>query len=52
MRYAHRLTDIISIAICQTDAHILVKEMLKIQSEVGVDEIASVLELVVDAVVA
>lgn len=44
------LTNVISITVRQTDAHILVEQVLEIQPEVGVDEVARVLERVVDAV--
>ena len=45
------LADVISIAISQRDSHSLVKQILKILAEVREDEVACVLELVVDVAV-
>ena len=43
--------DVISITICERDSHSLVKEILEILAEVREDEVARVLELVVDVAV-
>jgi hypothetical protein len=45
------LADVISIAICKSNAYSLVKEILEVLAEVREDKIASVLELVVDVAV-
>ena len=45
------LTDVISIAVCKCNSHSLVEQILKILAEVGEDEVARVLELVVDVAV-
>lgn len=44
------LTDVVSIAIRQADAHILAKQVLQIKPEVRVDEVSRVLERVVDTI--
>lgn len=49
-RYTNRLTDVIGVAIRKTDAYVLVEQVLEIKPEVGVDEVAGVLERVVDTV--
>jgi hypothetical protein len=43
--------NIISISICECDSYSLVKEILKVLAEVREDEVARVLELVVDVAV-
>jgi len=45
------IADVISIAICKSYAYSLVKEVLEILAEVREDEVARVLELVVDVAV-
>ena len=45
------LTDIIGIAVSQGNSHSLVKQILEVLAEVGEDEVACVLELVVDVAV-
>ena len=45
------LADVISIAICKSNAYSLVKEILEVLAEVREDKVASVLELVVDVAV-
>lgn len=45
------LTDVISIAVCKCNSHSLVEQILEILAEVGEDEVARVLELIVDVAV-
>lgn len=52
VREGKGLTDVIGISVRQANAHILVQQVLQVKPEVGVDEVACVLERVVDAVVA
>jgi hypothetical protein len=47
----NELADVISIAIRKSNAHSLVKEILEVLAEVREDEVARVLELVVDIAV-
>jgi len=46
-----RLTDVVGIAVCETDAHILVQKILQVESVIRVDEVSRILELVVNAIV-
>lgn len=47
-----RLTDVISITVRQTDAHVLIEQMLQIESKVWIDKVSRVLESIVNTVAA
>src|SRR5690242_11689852 len=47
-----RLTDVISITVRQTDAHVLIEQMLQIEPKIRIDEVSRVLESIVNTVAA